>query len=158
MAFRGQFDCTMDDKGRIKMPSALRKQFPAEDEGRFMIAKDIEDCLVIYPIKTWEKQEALMAKLNPFNLKHQQFINAITVGLTEVEMDNADRFLIVKSLSKYLNSGTVKEVVLKGKADRVQVWDAAKYEQYTQGNIANIQTLADEAAAHLDSLNEEKGK
>ncbi|HWB63766.1 MAG TPA: division/cell wall cluster transcriptional repressor MraZ [Chitinophagales bacterium] len=154
MVFRGQYDCTMDDKGRIKMPAALRKQFPAEDGARFMIAKDIEDCLVIYPMKTWEKQEALLAKLNPFNLKHQQFINAITVGLTEMEMDNADRFLVAKSLVKYL--GGNKEVILKGKNDRVQVWDANKYEQYTQGNIANIQALADEAAAHLDSLNEDK--
>ena len=146
----------MDDKGRVKMPSALRKQFPEGDKGRFMIAKDIEDCLVIYPMQTWEKQEDLMGKLNPFNLKHQQFINAITVGLTEMEMDSADRFLVAKSLLKYL--GNSKEVVLKGKNDRVQVWDAARYEQYTQGNIANIQTLADEAASHLDSLNGEKGK
>ncbi|MFN8287919.1 MAG: division/cell wall cluster transcriptional repressor MraZ [Chitinophagales bacterium] len=156
MTFRGQFDCTMDDKGRIKMPSLLRKQFPAEDGSRFMLAKDIEDCLVIYPMKTWEKQEALLAKLNPFSLKHQQFINAITVGLTEIEMDSADRFLVGKSLMKYL--GNSKEIVLKGKFDRIQVWDAAKYEQYTQGNISNIQGLAEEAAAHLDSLNEEGGK
>jgi MraZ protein len=156
MAFRGQFDCTMDDKGRIKMPSALRKQFPAEDEGRFMIVKDLEDCLAIYPMKAWEEQEARLSKLNKFNLKHQQFISAVTVGLTEMEMDSADRFLVVKSLVKYL--GTNKNMVLKGKNDCVQLWDAAKHEQYTQGNIANIQTLAEEAASHLDSLNEEKGK
>jgi MraZ protein len=153
MTFRGQYDCTMDDKGRIKMPSSLRKQFPAEDGSRFMIAKDIEDCLVIYPMKTWEKQEELLSKLNPFNLKHQQFTNAITVGLTEVEMDNADRFLVGKSLLKYL--GNSKDIVLKGKFDRIQVWDGNKYEQYTQGNISNIQSLADEAASHLDSLNGE---
>lgn len=156
MVFRGQFDCTMDDKGRIKMPAALRKQFPAEDNGKFMIAKDLEDCLVIYPLKTWEKQEALLAKLNPFNLKHQQFINAITVGLIDMDMDSADRFLVNKSLLRYL--GNNKEVILKGKVDRIQVWDAAKFEQYTQGNIANVQSLADEAAAHLDSLNEGKEK
>ncbi len=156
MTFRGQFDCTMDDKGRIKMPASLRKQFPAEDGSRFMLAKDIEDCLVIYPMKTWEKQEALLARLNPFSLKHQQFVNAITVGLTEIEMDGADRFLVGKSLMKYL--GNSKEIVLKGKFDRIQVWDANKYEQYTQGNISNIQSLAEEAAAHLDSLNEEGGK
>jgi len=156
MNFLGQFDCTMDDKGRVKMPSTLRKQFSAEDGSKFMIAKDIEDCLVIYPMKTWEKQGALLQKLNPFNPKHQQFINALTVGLNEVEMDSADRFLVSKSLTKYLGSG--KDIVMKGKFDRIQVWEANKYEQYTQGNISNIQSLADEAASYLDSLNEEKGK
>jgi MraZ protein len=154
MNFLGQFDCTMDDKGRVKMPSAMRKQFNDKDGGKFMIAKDIEDCLVIYPMATWEKQEALLQKLNPFNPRHQQFVNAITVGMTEVEMDGSDRFLVSKSLVKYLGSG--KDIVLKGKFDRIQVWDANKYEQYTQGNISNIQGLADDAAKYLDEL--EKGK
>lgn len=154
MTFRGQYDCSMDDKGRVKMPASLRKQFPVEDGNRFMIAKDMEDCLVIYPMKTWEKTEQMLSGLNPFNMKHQQFLNAVTVGLTEIEMDSADRFLVSKSLMKYL--GNTKDIILKGKFDRIQVWDAAKYEQYTQGNIANIQSLADEAAAHIDAENEKK--
>ena len=158
MAFRGDYDCTMDDKGRVKMPSALRKQFAAEDGNKFMIARDITDNLVIYPMKTWEALEATFQKLNPFNTNHQKFINAMTAGLTEVEMDSADRFLISKNLVKYLSTDKEKDIVMKGKFDRIQIWDAKKYEQYTQGNISNIQGLADEAAAYLDTLNEEKGK
>ena len=83
----------------------------------------------------------------------QQFVDAVTAGLNEVEMDGNDLFLISKSLLKYLGNG--KDVVLKGKFDRIQVWDAAKYEQYTQVNISNIQNLADDAAKYLDEL--EKG-
>ena len=131
MQFIGQFDCTMDDKGRIKMPASLRKLFPAEDKGRFMIAKDLEDCLVIYTMKAWAHQAERLQKLNPFNMRHQQFLNAITVGLTEVEMDSADRFLVSKSLIKYLGNG--KNIVMKGKFDRIQVWDASKYEQIYAG-------------------------
>ena len=153
MNFIGQFDCTMDDKGRIKMPASLGKQFPDNGGSKFMIAKDIEDCLVIYPMSTWEKQAALLQKLNPFDPKHQQFVNAITVGMTEVEIDSNDRFLISKSLIKYLGNG--KDVVLKGKFDRIQVWEANKYEQYTQLQIANITGLADNAARYLDTLNED---
>ena len=156
MNFLGQFNCTMDDKGRIKMPSALRKQFPAEEGSKFMIAKDIEDCLVIYPLKTWEKQEELLRKLNPFNTNHQRFLNAVTVGLGEVEMDSADRFLVSKSLTRYLGNG--KDIVMKGKFDRVQVWESGKYEQYTQGNISNIHELSDEVAAYLDGKNNEAEK
>ena len=152
----GQFDCTMDDKGRVKLPASLRRQFPSEEGNKFMIAKDLEDCLVIYPMKTWEKQETLLRELNPFNTSHQKFINAITVGLSEVEMDTTDRFLISKSLTRYL--GTGKDIVLKGKFDRIQIWDAGKYEQYTQGNISNVQNLADEAAKYLDQIKNEKAK
>jgi MraZ protein len=154
MLFRGEYDCTKDEKGRIKMPAALRKLFPAEDQNRFMIAKDIEDCLVIYPLKTWEKTEQMLAGLSSFNTNHRKFYNAITVGLSEVEMDSADRFLISKSLLKYLGNG--KEIILKGNADRIQVWEAGKYEQFTQINISNIQQLADEASNYLDGRNDKK--
>lgn len=157
MNFLGQFECTMDEKGRVKMPSVLRKQFPTEGDSKFMLAKDIEDCLVIYPLKTWEKQEAMLQKLHSFNTNHQKFINAITTGLTEVEIDGADRFLISTTLKKYL--GNSKDIVLKGKFDRIQVWDANKYESYTQGNVSNMQTLADEASKYLDEKEaEEKNK
>lgn len=156
MNFLGQFECTMDDKGRVKMPSSLRKQFAESKENKFMLAKDIEDCLVIYPMAAWAKQEELLRKLNPFNTNHQRFVNSITTGLTEVEFDSADRFLISTTLKKYL--GNSRDIVLKGKFDRIQVWDANKYEQYTHGNISNIETLADEAAAYLDSVVDDKQK
>src|ERR1700722_14862344 len=147
MNFLGQFDCTMDDKGRIKMPVALRKQFPQKDGNKFMIARDIADSLVIYPMSTWEQQEAKLRKLNSFSPEHQQFIDAVTAGLNEVEMDGNDRFLISKSLMKYLGNG--KDVILKGKFDRIQIWDASKSEQFTQGNISNIKDLASNAAKYL---------
>jgi MraZ protein len=150
MAFRGQYDCTMDDKGRIKMPAALRKQFPAEEKGAFMIAKDIEDCLVIYPMKEWEEQEAKLMKLNQFDPALRQFASAMMIGLTEVQFDNADRFLVQRSLTKYL--GGSKDVVLLGRFNRIQIWDAAKLEQYNNGGLANIKELAQEAASYIDKL------
>ncbi|MCW5909335.1 MAG: division/cell wall cluster transcriptional repressor MraZ [Chitinophagales bacterium] len=156
MNFLEQYECTMDDKGRVKMPAALRKEFGAGEKVKFKIAKDIEDCLVIYPLETWSKQEEQLRKLNPFNIKHQRFINTVTAGLTEVEFDSADRFLISTTLKKYL--GNSRDIILKGKFDRIQIWDAQKYEQYTQGNISNIQELSEDVAAYLDGLNEEKQK
>ena len=157
MAFRGQYDCTMDDKGRIKMPAALRKQFPTEEKGSFMIAKDIEECLVIYPMKEWEEQEARLMKLNQFDPTLRQFVSAMMIGLTEVQFDNADRFLVQKSLTKYL--GNSKDVVLLGKFNRIQIWDAGKLEQYNNSGQANIKQLAEEAAAYMDKLEgKEKSK
>jgi MraZ protein len=114
-----------------------------------MIAKDMEDCLVIYTLEGWKAQEEKLKQLNPFNPKHRAFINAITVGLTEVEMDNADRFLISRQLMKYI--GNAKEVILKGQFDRIQVWEASKYDQYIQGNLANMQDLAADVSQYLDS-------
>jgi DNA-binding transcriptional regulator/RsmH inhibitor MraZ len=64
-------------------------------------------------------------------------------------MDNADRFLISKQLMKYI--GNAKDVILKGQFDRIQVWETSKYEQYIQGNLANMQDLAADVSEYLDS-------
>ena len=151
MRFLGEINCSVDDKGRVKMPVSYSRQFPETDKSRFMIAKDLEDCLVIYTLSGWKAQEEKLKQLNPFNPKHRAFINAITVGLTEVEMDNADRFLISRQLMKYI--GNAKEVILKGQFDRIQVWESSKYDQYIQGNIANMQDLAADVSQYLDSKN-----
>lgn len=150
MRFLGEIQCSVDDKGRIKMPSSLNRHFPKEDGKRFMIAKDIEDCLVIYPLSTWDKQEQKLSKLSDFNPTHRAFKNAITVGLTEIELDSADRFLISKSLMKYISNA--KDVILKGQFDRIQIWEVSKYEQYIQGNIGNIAEIANDVSKYLDSL------
>ena len=151
MRFLGEINCSVDDKGRVKMPVSFSRQFPDTDKGRFMIAKDLDDCLVIYTLESWKAQEERLRQLNNFNPTHRAFINAITVGLTEVEMDNADRFLISKQLMKYI--GNSKDVTLKGQFDRIQVWDTAKYDQYISGSLANMQHLAADVSQYLDSKN-----
>lgn len=154
MEFRGDYDCTMDEKGRIKIPASLRKQLAAGKENKFVLVKDLEDCLVIYTMKGWNELEAKLKMLNSFNLDHQRFINLVTTGWTEVEIDSADRFLISTSLKKYLGNG--KDILLKGKFDKLQVWDANKYMQASQVNHANSEYLAKEVANYLDSLEKEK--
>ena len=149
MRFLGEINCSVDDKGRVKMPVTFARQLPETDKGRFMIAKDLDDCLVIYTLEGWKAQEDRLRQLNPFDPRHRAFINAITVGLTEVEMDNADRFLISRQLMKYI--GNAKDVVLKGQFDRIQVWEATKYDQYIQGNLANMTDLAAGVSQYLDS-------
>lgn len=150
MDFRGEYECTMDEKGRIKMPAALRKQFASGKETRFVLVKDLEDCLVIYSNKSWSELEAKLRRLNSFNLDHQRFVNLVTTGWTEVEIDSADRFLISTSLKKYLGNG--KDILLKGKFDKIQVWDAKKYEQASQVNHSNSEFLAAKVADYLDEL------
>lgn len=148
MKFLGEITCTVDDKGRIKMPSSFFKQFPAEDKGCFYIAKDIDDCLVIYPMQTWAEQEAKLRKLNTYNPEHRNFINGITAGLTEVEFDNSGRFLISKQLMRYI--GNAKEVVLKGMFDKIQIWESSKYDQFIASQHGNISHLADVVSKYLD--------
>ncbi|MFN8276394.1 MAG: division/cell wall cluster transcriptional repressor MraZ [Chitinophagales bacterium] len=148
MKFLGEYVCSVDEKGRVKMPAAFFKQFPVEDKGTFMLGRDIDDCLVIYPMATWAEQEANLEKLNPYNKEHRNFINVVTAGVSEVEMDNANRFLISKQLMRML--GNSKEVVLKGLFKKIQVWDVNKYEQFIAAQNERVSELADAVSKVFD--------
>lgn len=150
MVFRGDYECTMDEKGRIKMPAALRKLFAAENETRFVLVKDLQDCLAIYPMKNWLEVEARLEKLNPFNMSHQRFIDLVTTGWTEVEIDSADRFLVSTSLRKFIGSG--KDILLKGKQKKIQIWDEKKYGKMNETNRSEAEQLSAEVAKYLDEL------
>ncbi len=151
--FRGEFNCTVDDKGRIKMPVSLRAQFPKEDDGKFMMKKGLDDCLEIYPMKTWEKEEAKLEMLDKYNPVHRHFASGFTIGLMESSFDNSDRFLIPKNMMKYISNA--REVIVKGDLDCIQIWDLNKYEQFTNGNLGNIHSLSIEVSKYL---NEQQAK
>jgi len=150
MRLLGEINCNVDDKGRVKMPVLFTKQFDPADNGRLMIARDIEDCLVIYTLAGWQKQEERLLQLDPYDLEHRQFATSLMAGLSEIELDSADRFLISKQLMRHL--GNAKEVVLKGLFDKIQIWDVQKYEQYIANGQANMSNLAAKANQHLKSL------
>ena len=65
--FIGDYNCKVDVKGRVTFPSSLKKQMNSASDGRFVVKKDIfEQCLVIFPIEEWERQnEIIRSKINP---------------------------------------------------------------------------------------------
>lgn len=155
MTFLGEFTCTVDDKGRVRMPATLKSKFPAADEGKFMMVKGLDDCLVIYPLAVWQQEEAKLRKLNRMNPDHRAFINAFTIGVSEMQLDGNDRLQISKQLMRYL--GNAKEVIVKGELDQIQIWEVSKYEQFTAGNSSNMHEVSERVAKYLDDL-EAKGK
>jgi MraZ protein len=79
-SFRGQFNCNVDDKGRIKLPVLFKSQFPAADEGRFMLKKGLDDCLEIYSLAGWRLEEDKLRLLDRYNPTHRKIQRAIYRG------------------------------------------------------------------------------
>lgn len=152
--FRGQFNCTVDDKGRIKMPVSFKAQFDAADKGSFMLKKGLDDCLEIYPLATWAKEEDRLRKLDRLNPVHRAFFGTYIIGLTELTLDSSDRFLIPKSLMGYLNNA--REVILIGELDCVKIWEASKFNEFVSGNLPNMHQYSIEVSNYLSELEKKK--
>lgn len=124
--FHGEYEATVDAKGRFLLPGGLKKQLP-EGESRFILSRGFEKCLTLYPLKSWELIIAKISQLNDFDPKVRQFRRQFLGGATEVELDSASRLLLPASLKEF--AGLAKDIILAAALDRFEIWDSVKYKQ-----------------------------
>ena len=121
----GEFECRIDEKGRIIFPSKLKKQISALAEGKFTIINGFDKCLVMYPQNDWDIITAEINKLNFFIEENRIFVRFFYRGLTESVLDSQNRILLPKSQFEY--AGIEKDVILCAYSNRIEVWAKDKY-------------------------------
>ncbi len=126
--FLGEFEATLDAKGRFLLPAGFKKQLPEGNADRFVINRGLEGCLSLYPMKTWEPLFARINGLNEFDPKQREFRRAFLNGATYVEPDTAGRILVPPSLKVYAE--LQKDIVLMATGDKLEIWDSNKYKKF----------------------------
>lgn len=126
--FIGDYACKVDVKGRIILPSAFKKQMPADAQDHFVVRRDIfEKCLVLYSIEDWNRQlEKIRKKMNPYNREHNMFLRNFFKGTAELTLDNNNRLLIPRRLMDLIEAD--RDVVLAGQDGRIEIWAASVYD------------------------------
>ena len=125
--FLGEFEATLDAKGRFLLPAGFKRQLPEEETNRFVINRGFEKCLALYPMRTWEPLFEKIAGLNEFDPKQREFRRAFLNGATFVEPDTAGRILLPPNLKAY--AGLQKDIVLMATGDKLEIWDSNKYKE-----------------------------
>jgi MraZ protein len=126
IGFLGEYEATLDAKGRFLLPAGFKKQLQ-EGENKFVVTRGLEKNLNLYPIKAWEGIVARLNGLNEFDAKARQFRLLFLGGATEMDLDTAGRMLLPPSLKEY--AGLSKDIVLASDIDKLKIWDAVKYKK-----------------------------
>jgi len=125
--FIGEFDCKIDNKGRIALPSKLRMQIPAGMEQTMVINRGFECCLVLYVMEDWNKESEKLNVLNEFNREARRFIRQYNNGATILSVDNNARILIPKKLLDYAE---IKgNIVLSAYGNKIEIWSEKNYKE-----------------------------
>ncbi|TXC78882.1 division/cell wall cluster transcriptional repressor MraZ [Luteibaculum oceani] len=144
----GEYQCKLDAKGRLGLPSGLRKQLGEAEKMGFVLNRDIfEACLVLYPSEEWKKISKQVAGLNRFVKKNAMFIRRFNNGATPVELDASARINMPPRLMEY--AGLEKEVIVIGNGERIEIWDKAKYESFMDEDV-DFASLSEEVMGGLD--------
>jgi len=140
--FLGEFDCKLDAKGRMMIPSGLKKQLPEAEKEGLVINRGFEKHLVIYTRKEWDRIVDDLSKLNSYEKKTREFIRYFTRGASELSLDGSGRVLLPKALLEYAGINT--EVVLACQFNKIEVWAQDAYEAQMDNEPENFAKLAEE--------------
>jgi MraZ protein len=127
IGFLGEFEATLDPKGRFLLPAGVKKQLLEEDSHSFVINRGFEKCLALYPLKSWQPLFDQIEKLNEFDPRVREFRRYFLNGATKIEPDGAGRLLIPPNLKDHAE--LEKDIVLVSAVNKIEIWDSKKYHQ-----------------------------
>jgi len=123
--FRGQFEHTIDSKGRISIPSRFREILSKKYDDRLVIT-NYDHCLAAYPNEEWLEIEKKLSTLPQMNRDVQAYYRFIYSSAIDCVIDKQGRLLIPQSLRDYAN--LQKDVVLVGEMKKIEIWAKERWE------------------------------
>ena len=120
--FMGEYNHTIDAKGRLIIPSKFRESLGDE----FVVTKGMDGCLFVYDNEEWKKFEEKLLSLPMMDKQVRQFTRYFLAGAASVEVDKQGRILLPAHLREF--AGLEKDVVLVGVGSRVEIWSKDKWE------------------------------
>ncbi|MBL7793029.1 MAG: division/cell wall cluster transcriptional repressor MraZ [Saprospiraceae bacterium] len=145
----GEYECKLDPKGRLRLPSGLIARLGEAKQQRFVINRGFEKCLMLYPEAIWQSISLEVNQLNIYNKKNRDFVRYFYRGAQELEMDGADRILIPKRLLEY--AGIDKDIILSAYNGRIEIWSQEEYDRLLAEEPSDFSDLAEDVLGKLDT-------
>lgn len=143
----GEYECKIDPKGRLRMPTDLVSQLGEVQSHAFVVNRGFEKCLMLYPEPIWEKITNEINQLNLYNKKNRDFVRYFYRGAQKLEMDSADRILITKRLLEY--AAIDKDVILSAYNDRIEIWAKDQYDLLLEEEPDDFSDLAEDVLGKI---------
>ncbi|WP_422444206.1 division/cell wall cluster transcriptional repressor MraZ [Thermoanaerobacterium sp. DL9XJH110] len=135
--FMGQFQHSLDSKGRLIIPSKFRELLGDS----FILTKGLDRCLFVYPKDEWAMLEQKLKTL-PFTQKDARaFIRFFFSGAVETEIDRQGRILIPPPLREHARID--KDVVIIGVSNRAEIWSQEEWEAYSREAAVSYEEIAE---------------
>ena len=135
--FYGEYQHTIDQKGRVIIPSKFREGLGE----KFIVTKGLDDCLFAYSSDEWANLEAKLKTLPLSSRDARAFVRFFFSGATECEVDKQGRILIPQNLREYAK--LEKDLYVIGVSTRVEVWDKDKWENYSGDDNLSADRIAE---------------
>ncbi|MCC5912546.1 MAG: division/cell wall cluster transcriptional repressor MraZ [Clostridiaceae bacterium] len=134
--FIGEYNHTIDTKGRLNVPSKFREALG----DHFIVTKGLDNCLFVYPINEWSILENKLKQLPMTNRDARAFVRFFFSGATECELDNQGRIRIPSNLRDH--AFLEKEAVVIGVGTRLEIWSQQQWTDYNSDENLSYDDIA----------------
>ena len=138
--FMGEYHHTIDEKGRITIPSKLREELGDE----FIVTKGLDGCLFIYPKDEWNNVAKKYKDL-PNTKDARNYLRFFLSGAVVSVFDKQGRLNITQPLIKYAD--LTKDCIIIGVNERLEIWSKDRWEEFLSNNEDSISDIADKLFA-----------
>ena len=123
--FLGQYQHSLDEKGRVILPAKFRGQL----EGGAYMARGLDGCVCVYPTDEWERVSKNMRELSTRGPQERQAARSFFAGAAEVTPDRQGRVPVPAHLREFGGLSLDRDVVVAGVLSRIEIWDAERWTQ-----------------------------
>lgn len=126
-SFKGEYEHSVDNKGRVAFPAKLRKLLAPEAQEKFTLLRGIEPCLYLYPQNEWEHVEEKLSRINSFSKQGRTLKRNFLRHAEDLVLDKQNRLSLPSHLMEW--SGIDSTAIFIGSGERIEVWSPEKLDE-----------------------------
>lgn len=134
--FMGEYQHSLDEKGRLIMPARFRDALGET----FVVTRGLDNCLFVYPQEEWRILEEKLKTLPMTSKEARAFVRFFFSGASECELDKSGRISLPQNLREHAN--LEKEVVVAGVTNRIEIWSKDNWENYMSSTSGSLEEMA----------------
>ena len=141
-SFKGSDTYSVDAKGRVSIPSKMRRNISADARSTFVVTRGLEKCLYAYPLDEWKKLEDSIQNLQQASDQDRFYMRMLMQWSEELVADSQYRLLIPQSLLEFAE--IKNEVYFIGVLDHIELWNPANFKRYIESMKQSYENVAEQ--------------
>lgn len=139
--FYGEYEHTIDKKGRLIIPSRFRESFKEYDISKLYITRGLDKCLFVFTENEWKSQESKFKSISFTKSEARKFNRLYFSGAAHIECDRQGRILVPKYLKDF--AGIKKDVMFIGVSNRMEIWSKDVWQDYYNSSKESFEEIAE---------------
>lgn len=136
--FIGEYQASIDDKGRIAIPAKFRALL----KGNVVITRGLDNSLFLYTLSEWKKLAEKLASLPLTSANSRAFARLMLAGAVDCELDKQGRIILPSYLKDFAK--VQKKVIFAGLYNRVEVWSEELWQSYKASTEKSSSSIAEQ--------------